>query len=138
MLVFDQSDFDAHAAIVEKVKSRTGRIDILVNNAGRSQRALIEETSLQTDMEVFNLNTFGVISITKQVLPVMKQQKSGHIVVVSSLAGKNAAPVSGSYCASKHALQGFFDTLRMEMFQHNIKVTVVCPVREKNIHNSSS
>lgn len=128
VVVLDQLDFNSHKSAVQTVLSKFKKIDILVNNAGRSQRALVEQTNIDADMEVFKLNTFGVISLTKQVLnDAMIKQRFGHIVVISSTAGKHAAPVSASYTASKHAVQGFFDTLRMEMAEYNIKVTMVCP-----------
>jgi short-subunit dehydrogenase len=68
-----------------------------------------------------------VVALTKAVLPVMVKQKSGHIVVTSSLSGKLGSPMRSGYCASKHALHGFFDALRAEVFKDNIKVTMVCP-----------
>jgi short-subunit dehydrogenase len=104
-----------------------GKIDIVVLNAARSQRGIIERTVLAIDREIFDLNVIGTFSMTKAVLPYMIERKSGHLVAISSVAGKMGAPVSGSYSATKHALQGFFNTLRYEVADRNITVTTVCP-----------
>lgn len=127
--LLDVEQFESHAGITKRVVEEVGTIDYLVNNAGRSQRALCHETPLCIDQELFRLNVFGVISITKAVLPyMMKQPGGGHIINTSSVAGKTGSPVSVSYSGTKAALQGYFDALRMEMgATHNIRVTNVCP-----------
>lgn len=127
VLPLDVLDFSSHESAVENVLKYFKRIDILVNNAGRSQRALWEKTPLSVDEAMLKVNTLGTLSITKCVLPQMINQKSGRIVVTSSLAGKLGAPGLGSYCGSKHALHGWFETLRIEGYSHNISVTMVCP-----------
>jgi dehydrogenase/reductase SDR family protein 7 len=104
-----------------------GKIDIIVLNAARSQRGLVERTVLSIDREIFDLNVIGTLSMTKAALPHMIERKSGHVVAISSVAGKMGAPVSGSYSATKHALQGFFNTLRYEVADRNITVSTVCP-----------
>jgi short-subunit dehydrogenase len=104
-----------------------GRIDVLFNNAGISQRSSVEETEMAVYQKIMNLNFFGVVALTKAVLPTMRKQKSGHIAVTSSLSGKLATPMRSGYCASKHALHGFFDALRSEVYQDNIGVTLICP-----------
>ena len=116
--------------IPEKAKQAIehfGRIDVLFNNAGISQRGSVLETDMAVYQKIFNLNFFGVIALTKAVLPFMQQQKSGTIAVTSSISGKLATPMRSGYCASKHALHGFFDALRSEVYQDNIKVTLICP-----------
>ncbi|KAK3090809.1 hypothetical protein FSP39_014840, partial [Pinctada imbricata] len=127
VLPLDMLDYKSHVAAMETVIKYFKKIDILVNNAGRSQRALWEKTSLEVDRQMLNTNVLGPLSITKAVLPHFIQQKSGHVVVTSSLAGKFGSPGLGSYSGSKHALQGWFDALRIEGYEYNINVTMVCP-----------
>lgn len=91
------------------------------------QRGLIEATPLSVDRELFELNVFGVISLTKAVLPYFITQRGGHYVNTSSVAGKVGSPCSATYAATKHAIQGYFDTVRMECAEHNVLVTNVCP-----------
>jgi short-subunit dehydrogenase len=109
------------------VLNRFGRIDILVHCAGISQRSHAIHTQLSVDRQIMELNYFGPVALTKQVLPSMIGQGSGHIVVISSLLGKVAAPARSAYCASKHALHGFFDSLRAEVHRQGILVTIICP-----------
>lgn len=104
-------------------------VDILVNNGGISQRSLAIETDISIDRKVFETNFWGTVYLTKSVLPYMSQNKSGHIVAISSITGKFGFPLRTAYSASKHALQGFFDSLRAEMAAENINVTVVSPGR---------
>lgn len=104
-----------------------GRIDVLFNNAGISQRSSVEETEMAVYQKIMNLNFFGVVALTKAVLPTMRKQKSGHIAVTSSLSGKLSTPMRSGYCASKHALHGFFDALRAEVYDENIGVSLICP-----------
>ncbi|OWF35754.1 dehydrogenase/reductase SDR family member 7-like [Mizuhopecten yessoensis] len=127
VLPLDLLAYDSHKGLVETVLKYFKKIDCLVNNAGRSQRALISRTSFEVDQQMLAVNTLGPISLTKAVLPVFIQQNSGQVVVTSSLAGKIGAPGLGSYCASKHALHGWFDCLRVESVMYNIQVTMVCP-----------
>lgn len=127
VLPLDLLAYATHAAAVAKVIHYFGHIDILINNGGRSQRALVETTDLDVDRAMLELNVLGTISLTKQVLPAMLARHQGQIVTVSSVAGKMPAPVSGSYTMSKHALQGFFDTLRLETADRGLVVTNICP-----------
>lgn len=127
VLPLDVLKFETHSQATQHVLKHFSKIDVLVNNAGRSQRALFEETSIETDREVLELNVLGVLSLTKQVLPHMLERKEGHIVVMSSIAGKLSAPNSASYTGSKHAIQGWFSTLAVETFDQNIAVTLLCP-----------
>ena len=123
-------DVEKIEKISEKAKQAIehfGKIDVLFNNAGISQRGSVLDTDISVYQKIFNLNFFGVIALTKAVLPFMKQQKSGQIAVTSSVSGKLATPMRSGYCASKHALHGFFDALRSEIYQDNISVTLICP-----------
>lgn len=106
---------------------KCGAIDILVNNGGVSQRSLVVDTRLEVDRRIMEINFFGAVALTKLVLPSMLSRKSGHIVVTSSVMGKLGTPYRTAYAASKHALHGFFDSLRAELWDQGIRVTMVCP-----------
>jgi len=106
---------------------KCGSIDILINNGGISQRSLAVDTRLDIDRRIMEVNFFGTIILTKLVLPSMLSRKSGHIVVISSVMGKLGTPYRTAYAASKHALQGFFDSLRAELWDQGIRVTMICP-----------
>lgn len=106
-----------------------GGIDILVNNGGVSQRSLAKDTSLEVDRRIFEINYFGTIALTKQLVPYFIKRGAGHFVVTTSVTGKLGTPYRTSYAASKHALHGFFDSLRAELWKENpnIYVTLVTP-----------
>lgn len=131
----DFADKDKVLQAIEEFKKRYNKIDILVNNAGISQRSLLIETPLEIDRKIFEINYFGTITITKGILPLMLASGGGHIVVMSSVVGKFGFSLRSSYSASKHALHGFFETLRCELSDKNIKVTIICPGR---IHTNIS
>ena len=118
-----------------KVFSVHPKIDILVNNGGISQRSLAVETPIEIDRSIFETNFFGAITLTKKVLPSMVKNNNGHIVVISSIVGKFGFPLRTGYAATKHALQGYFESLRAELKVNNIKVTLVSPGR---IHTNIS
>lgn len=123
-------DIEEYKLIQGKVKpviEKFGRIDVLFNNAGISQRATANDTSLEVYERIMNINFMGTVAMTKAVLPFMLQQKSGHIAVISSLTGKFSTALRTGYSASKHALHGFFDGLRSEVYESNIQVTIICP-----------
>ncbi len=113
--------------IAKDVIAKVGAIDVLVNNAGISQRSLTKDTDFEVDTHIVNVDLLGTIAMTKAVLPTMLAQKSGQIIVISSLMGKFGAPMRSTYAAAKHGLHGFFDTLRAELFDDNIQVLMVCP-----------
>ncbi len=127
--VMDLSDIDSISKTAGEVMNKYPHIDILVNNGGISQRSLAAETPVKVDRMVMETNFFGAITLTKLVLPSMINNKSGHIVVISSVVGKFGFPLRTAYSASKHALQGYFDSLRAELRNDNIKVSVVSPGR---------
>jgi len=123
-------DLEQVATLNEKADTALehfGQIDILVNNGGISQRALTKDTPLDVDRRIMEIDYFGTIALTKAVLPSMLERKSGHVVTISSLAGKIGTPMRSAYCASKHALHGFFDSLRAEVWEENIYVALICP-----------
>jgi dehydrogenase/reductase SDR family protein 7B len=102
-------------------------IDLLFNNGGISQRSLTAETSIENDRKIFEVNYFGHVQMTKAVLPQMLKRRKGHIVTISSLTGKWGFYLRSAYSASKHALHGFFDSLRMEVEDEGLQVTLVTP-----------
>lgn len=127
ILPLDLADLPSLPQKVEQALAAFGRIDILVNNGGVGQYSRAADTSLAVDQAIMLTNYLGQVALTKGVLPAMIQRKSGHIVVVSSVAGKFGAPMRSAYSASKHALHGFFESLRAEIWRDQIKVTLVCP-----------
>jgi len=127
VLPFNIADFKVHEECVRKVIHRFRKLDILVNNAGRSQRAKFEEIDVDVDKELFEINVFGTLNLTRKVLPHFLENGGGHFVVTSSCVGKMGAAFSASYTGSKHALHGYFETLRTEMTRKNIEVTMLCP-----------
>ena len=125
VLPFDIADTTQVEEAVRTVLADIERLDVLVNNAGISQRALAHETELAVDRRVLEVDFFGPVALTKAVLPRMIEQQSGHLVVTSSVAGKHGVPYRTAYCAAKHALHGFFDTLRIELLDHHIDVMLL-------------
>jgi short-subunit dehydrogenase len=114
--------------LVQATLDRFGRIDVLVNNAGFGLLASVEETSIEDMQRIMEVNFMGAFYAMKAVLPVMRQQGRGHIINVASIVGKRAVPYSGAYCATKFALVGFSETLRIELAGSGIDVSVVCPI----------
>ncbi len=104
-----------------------GRVEVMLHNAGMSQRSLIFETPLAVDRKLMEVNFFGTVALTKALLPHFVANKSGHFGVITSLVGKFGTQFRSSYAASKHALHGFFETLRSEHFKDQIYVTLICP-----------
>ena len=123
-------DLEEYTTMNSKVKEAInwfGRVDILVNNGGISQRSLASETSIVVDKRIMNINYLGTVALTKAVLPHFIENKNGQFFVTTSTVGKIGTPLRSSYAASKHALHGFFDSLRAENHKNNISVTLVCP-----------
>ncbi|XP_008047947.1 dehydrogenase/reductase SDR family member 7 isoform X1 [Carlito syrichta] len=128
VLPLDLTDTSSHEVATKAVLQEFGRIDVLVNNGGRSQRSLCLDTSLDVYKELIDLNYLGTVSLTKCVLPHMIERKQGKIVTVNSLLGFMSVPLSSGYCASKHALRGFFNGLRTELATYpGITVSNICP-----------
>jgi short-subunit dehydrogenase len=111
----------------EQALNTFGHIDYLFNNGGVSQRALAVDMKMEVLRRVMEINFFGSVALTKEVLPSMIDRKSGHIVVTSSVMGKFGTRLRSGYAASKHALHGYFDCLRQEVYRHGISVSIVCP-----------
>ncbi|AUC81750.1 SDR family oxidoreductase [Lacinutrix sp. Bg11-31] len=127
LITLDLEDYTTFKTKVTEAISCFGSIDILVNNGGISQRSLAQETSIDVDKRIMDVNYLGSVALTKTLLPLFIEQQSGHFVVTTSIVGKIGTPLRSSYAASKHALHGFFDSLRAEIHTNNIAVTLVCP-----------
>lgn len=123
-------DLEKHETFQEKTASviaHFGNIDILINNAGISQRSLAKNTSIEVDKKLMNVNYIGTVALTKAVLPHMLSAGRGLFVTITSAVGKIPSPWRSSYAAAKHALHGFFDSLRAECYDEGIRVLLVCP-----------
>ena len=107
--------------------AHVGPVDYLINNGGISQRATALDTEPRVVRRVMEVNYFGQVELTRLVLPGMIARRTGHIAVTSSVAGKIGTPLRSAYAASKHALHGFFDSLRYEVEPHGLRVTMLCP-----------
>lgn len=123
----DVTDFDSILGVVDGIVRDHGRIDVLVNNAGFSSGGFVEDTQLHELRHQMETNFFGAVAMTKAVLPVMRQQRSGHIIQVTSVSGRVAAPMVSSYVASKFALEGWSEALRIEVHSLGIRVVLVEP-----------
>ncbi|TKC07515.1 SDR family oxidoreductase [Pedobacter frigoris] len=123
-------DLENTAALTDKAADAIkiyGTIDLLINSGGISQRGLALEIGLQTEQRLMNVNFWGTVILSKAVLPVMIKNGGGTIVCISSLVGKFGTRMRSAYSASKHALHGYFDSLRSEVFDKNIQITIICP-----------
>ncbi len=139
MLVLDVRSDASVQACIQKMLTRVDRLDLLVNNAGQAHASLLEETSVEQARDVFETNFWGVVRLTDAILPMMRRQRSGHIINVSSLAGLIGVPGQGFYSASKFALEGYSEALSLEVQGCNIKVTLIEPGFFKtNLHQALS
>lgn len=126
VLPVDLLNFDA-AALAAQAQKFFGPIDVLVNNAGISQRSLMLDTQMDTYRRILELDFFATVALTKALAPGMVARKRGHVVVISSVVGYISTPLRTGYAAAKHALHGFFDAARAELWRDQVKFTVVCP-----------
>ncbi|WP_445665280.1 SDR family oxidoreductase [Fodinibius sp. AD559] len=127
IITLDLSKTDQLETKAKEAINIFGHIDYLFNNGGISQRSEAIDTKLEVIRRVMEINFFGSVALTKAVLPSMIERQSGHIVVTSSVMGKFGTRLRSSYAASKHALHGYFDSLRQEVYEDNIKISLVCP-----------
>lgn len=127
VLPIDLEKYDELPKKVIEAINFFGKIDVLVNNGGISQRSLAENTTIEVDKRLMDINYLGTVALTKALLPHFIENQKGHFVVTTSIVGRIGTPLRSSYAASKHALHGFFDSLRAEVFKYNIDVTIVCP-----------
>jgi short-subunit dehydrogenase len=128
VLPFDTTDFEALPGIVERALVWRGGVDFLINNAGVTQRSLALDTSFQVYRRLMEVDFFAPLRLTQLVLPHMVERGSGHLSVVTSMAGKIGNPLRTGYCAAKHASGGYFDALRSEIEKaYGIDVSVILP-----------
>ncbi len=113
--------------MAEEVIKNFGQIDILVNNGGITQRSNVNDTDMEVVRKIMETNYFGSVAMTKAALPFMLEKGSGKIVFISSLTGKFGTPLRSIYASSKHAILGFADALRAEVYQTGIRVMAVLP-----------
>lgn len=129
VLPLDLSDPSSLESKAKEALGAFGKVDILINNGGVSQRALVMETSIETDRMIMEINYFSGVILTKSLMPSMIREGYGHIVAISSVTGKFGFPLRSAYAASKHALHGFYETVEAEYYDRGIHTTVVCPGR---------
>ncbi|MGM7721286.1 SDR family NAD(P)-dependent oxidoreductase [Metabacillus sp. Hm71] len=125
--ILDVQDLDSVQRVFSNIAQEVGPIDVLVNNAGFGIFNDVLEASLDEMKSMFEVNVYGLVACTKMVLPAMMERKKGHIINIGSQAGKIATPKSSLYSATKHAVLGFTNSLRMEVKSNNIYVTSVNP-----------
>src|SRR5271157_3317467 len=123
----DITEFESLPVAVEEIVRSHGRIDVLVNNAGFSMAGFAEDMTLAELRRQMETNFFGNVAMSKAVLPVMRKQRSGHIIQIASIVGRMAAPLVSSYAASKFALEGWSEALRIEVHSLGIRVVLVEP-----------
>jgi len=123
----DVTNFEAIPSTISEILRDYGRIDVLVNNAGFAVGGFAEDVFLDELRLQLETNFFGQVAVTKAVLPAMRAQRSGHVIMVSSILGLIGQPMVSSYCASKHALEGWTEALRIEVRSLGIKVVLVEP-----------
>ncbi len=126
-IALDVTDDASISAAVEATLERFGRIDVLVNNAGYGQLGFFEQVSVDAIERQFATNVFGVFAVTRAVLPVMREQGSGHILTLSSIGGLIGFDGSSIYCATKFAIEGWSESLGLEVARFGIKATIIEP-----------
>jgi len=128
VLPFEATDFPRLPALVTQAWDWRGGVDLLVNNAGVSQRSLAIDTTMDVYRRLMEVDFFAPVALTQLIVPHMIARKSGHIAVISSVAGKVGSPLRSGYSAAKHALMGYYDSLRAEIEQaYGIGVTTILP-----------
>jgi NAD(P)-dependent dehydrogenase (short-subunit alcohol dehydrogenase family) len=123
----DITQSEAIEPLIGQIVRAYGRIDVLVNNAGFAMSGFAEDMELREIRRQFETNFFGHVAMTQAVLPIMRKQRSGHIIMVSSISGRLGQPVISSYSASKFALEGWAEVLRLETHSLGIRVVLVEP-----------
>lgn len=123
----DLARIDTFPAIVHAMLARCERIDVLVNNGGIGQRALAVAAAPEVERAIMEVDYFAPVALTRAVLPAMRERRAGHVVVVSSVMGYVGTPGRSTYAAAKHALHGYFDSLRAELWASGIHITLACP-----------
>ncbi len=127
IIEMDVSDDKSVKDGITKIIESEGRIDIVINNAGIDTLGAVEDLSIQEYKEQFETNFYGVIRITKEILPIMREQRKGIIINVSSIGGRTGIPLNSAYSSSKFALEGFTESLRYEVKEYGIRVHLIEP-----------
>ena len=127
VLPFDMTDLACQQDMVEKVFNEFGQIDIVYLNAGVSQRSYVLDTEFDVYRKLFEINFFSIVHLVQQIIPKFQNQQSGTFVPIASVAGRISTPRRAAYGASKHAIIGFFDSLRAEMHPYGIRVSTILP-----------
>lgn len=136
-LQLDVNNDESVKKAIQKITTEQERIDVLVNNAGYALVGPLEELSVEEFREQFETNVFGVIRVTQAVLPIMRRQRNGTIVNISSVAGKIGFPLTSAYVSSKFALEGLSESMAYEVSQFGIKVIIIEPgVIKTNLNNN--
>jgi short-subunit dehydrogenase len=138
MLTCDVTDDESVNVLVWTVLSQTGRIDVLVNNAGIGLFGGAEESSIEQVRSLFEVNLFGVMRMTNAVLPSMRQDGGGRIINVSSVLGFIPAPYSAHYSATKHALEGYSESLDHEIRAFNVRVSLIEPAYTRSVFEQNA
>lgn len=127
ILPFETTDYAVLPAMVAAAIDFRGGVDVLVNNAGISQRSLAKDTEFSVYQKIVEVDLLAPIALTQKLLPHLLGRGSGHVVMISSVAGKAGVPLRTAYCAAKHGLVGYGDSLRTEIAGQGVKVLVVTP-----------
>jgi len=138
MLICDVTDEAAVAALVSTVLSRTGQIDVLVNNAGMGLMGGAEESSIGQVQALFDVNLFGAIRVTNAVLPSMRQRGQGRVINISSILGRIPAPYAAYYSATKHALEGYSESLDHETRAFHVRVSLIEPAYTRGVFEQNA
>lgn len=127
IIPLDVTRFETHASAFEAILARFSRLDTIIVNAGIGQRSSIADSDLEMERRLMDVNFFGCTSLTRTVLPHFLANRSGQIVVISSIRGFISSPRRGMYAATKHALHGYYEGLRSELFRSGVSLSIVCP-----------
>lgn len=123
----DLSKTDELKGIADNVINEFNHVDIMLHSGGISQRSLAIDTSLDVDRKVMEIDYFGTVALTKALLPHFIKRRAGQFVVITSLMGVFSSPLRSGYCGAKHALHGFFESLRAEVYEYGVGINMVCP-----------
>ncbi len=127
VLPLDLAELGSLAEKADQALQRMGAIDVMIHNAGIGQRGLVSEGSFEVERRLMDVNFLGPVALTKAILPSMIARRRGDFVVISSVLGLMSVKRRAGYCASKHALHGYFNALRAEVHEHGLRVLMVCP-----------
>lgn len=128
-LPYNLLHIDGIENLVQQAIQLEGKIDFVIQSAGISQRSLANETSMDVYKKLMDINYFAPVALTQAILPHFKKQNSGSMTVISSIAGLIGFPMRTGYCASKHAIKGYLETLQSELYKTNIHICIVYPGR---------